>query len=310
MKQERFDTILDAADGVQDLKQALILFAQMEMPERDFAANTREAYQRDLADLIQFLKGRGVTQIRKAGLSDLKHYQAEMERRRYKPSTQERKIYAIKAFFKFLEAYELIDRNPASRLIPPKVPEHEVRVLSEEEYQRLRQVCQDHPRDAAVIELLLQTGMRVSEVAGLRTSDIALPEKITESGDHVGIVRVNRTGGKPENIPLNYKACRALKAWLEVRPEVGHEALFVTIRKTRLKERDIQRRVKKHMQEAGIEAASVQTIRHTAATHMLAKGVGPKNVKEILGHGSLTTTSKYLHLLPEQLRTEIQKGAL
>lgn len=310
MAQERLNTILEEAGTVEALSQGLSLFEHVEMPEQGFASNTREAYQRDLEDLVEFLRGRGVTQIKAVGLSDLKHYQAEMKRRRYKPSTRERKIYAIKAFFKFLEAYELIDRHPARRLIPPKVPEHEVRFLSEEEYQGLRQVCRDHPRDAAVIELLLQTGMRVSEVARLRRSDIALPELITEDHDHVGVVRVFRKGGKSEYVALNHKACRALKAWLEVRPEVGHDALFVTIRKTRLKERDIQRRVKRHMQTAGIEAASVQTIRHTAATHMLAKGVDLKNVKEMLGHGSLTTTSKYLHLLPEQLRMEIQRGAL
>jgi site-specific recombinase XerD len=123
-------------------------------------------------------------------------------------------------------------------------------------------VCSHHPRDAAVIEVLLQTGMRLSELAKLTLDDVEIPKRITRDPDNTGSVRVTRKGRKTQVIPLNYKACQALDAYLKIRPEVDHEALFVTKFKEPMSPRAIQYRVQKYFKEAGIKGAAVHTLRH------------------------------------------------
>jgi site-specific recombinase XerD len=124
-------------------------------------------------------------------------------------------------------------------------------------------VCSHHPGDAAIIEALLTTAMRLSELAKLTLSDVEIPKRITRDPDNTGSVRVTRKGRKTQLIPLNYKACQALDAYLKIRPEVDHEALFVTKFKEPMSPRAIQYRVQKYFIEAGIKGASVHTLRHT-----------------------------------------------
>jgi site-specific recombinase XerD len=94
------------------------------------------------------------------------------------------------------------------------------------DYQRLLRECSHKPRDAAVIEVFLQTGIRLSELAKLQLTDVEIPKRITPDPDNMGSIRVKRKGGKTEYIPLNHKVCKAIAAYLLVRPEVGETALF------------------------------------------------------------------------------------
>jgi len=146
-------------------------------------------------------------------LAHLKAYLAVLEQRGLVPSSRRRRTYAVKTFFKFLDEYGLINNNVALRLIPPKVPRKEPRFLSESEYQALVRTCSHHPRDAAIMELLLRTGMRLSELVHLTIHDVELPKQITRDPDNVGILRVSRKGGNTDTVLLNYKACQALKTW-------------------------------------------------------------------------------------------------
>jgi site-specific recombinase XerD len=310
MNQQVLDSIMQEIGTVETLVQGLTLFETVGMPARNFSARTRKEYTGDLEDLVTFLEEWGITKLSQVGLANLESYQAEMDRRGYKASTRRRKTYAIKSFFRFLHRQEVLRDNVADRLIPPRVVRQEPRFLSKDEYQRLLRACSHNVRDAAVIELLLQTGMRLAELAGLRRSDVELPDRITRDKDNVGMVRVVRKGGKEDTIPLNYKACRALKNWLQVRPEVEHDGLFVTKFKSPLGPRDIQRLVKKYMEEAGIADASVHTLRHTMATHHVAQGTDLKTVQETLGHESLETTAIYVSLAKKAQREALQEHAL
>lgn len=98
-----------------------------------------------------------------------------MDQRGYEPSTRRRKTYAIKTFFTFLHQQGITLTNVADRTIPPSLKKQEPRFLSEDEYKRVLRVCSHNARDAAIIEVLLQTGMRLSELAGRKTTDIELP---------------------------------------------------------------------------------------------------------------------------------------
>lgn len=162
-----------------------------------------------------------------------------MDKRGYKSSTRNRKTYAIKSWFKFLCHQGVLAHNVSERMIPPRVVKAEPRFLSEAEYQRLLRACSHHPRDAAIIEVFLQTGMRLSELARLTLDDLELPAKITRDLDNMGTVRITRKGGKVDTIPLNYKACQSIASWLKVRPRVEHDALFVTKFRTPIGKRAI-----------------------------------------------------------------------
>jgi len=233
-----------------------------------------------------------------------------MDRRGYVSSTRNRKTQSIRILFQFLAFYGITERNLATELIPPRIQKQEPRFLTEAEYQRLLRVCSHNARDAAIIELFLQTGMRLAELAKLQLTDIDIPKRITPDPDNTGSVRVRRKGGKIDTIPLNHKACKALAAYLKVRIDAGYAALFLSQFKQPMSTRAIQQRVEKYLEEAGIEGASVHTLRHTMATHHVARGTDLKTVQETLGHASLATTTIYVSLAKNAQRKALQEHAL
>jgi site-specific recombinase XerD len=295
---------------IETLHQGLACFETVGMPARDLATRTRQEYTNDLTDLIGFLAKRGITRLKQVSLQDLENYQAEMDRRGYQASTRERKTYAIKSFFRFLHHHGIIVTNVASKLIPPRPKKPEPRFLSEDEYQRLLRACSHHPRDAAVIEVLLQTGMRLSELARLTIYEVEVPKRINREPDNTGTARVRRKGGKVDTIPLNYKACQALAAWMKVRPKVGHLSLFVTKFNTPMSKRAVQYTVGKYLQAAEIKNASVHTLRHTFGTHHALRGTDLKTIQETLGHADLSTTAIYVSLAKNAQRRALQQNAL
>lgn len=109
--------------------------------------------------------------------------------------------------------------------------------------------------------------MRLSELARLTIYDTEIPKRINQEPDNTGTVRVKRKGGKVDTIPLNYKACQALAAWLKVRPRVDHSAVSVTKFNTPMSKRAIQYTISKYLQAAEIKSASVHTLRRTFGTH-------------------------------------------
>jgi site-specific recombinase XerD len=158
--------------------------------------------------------------------------------------------------------------------------------------------------------VVIQTGMRLSELVQLTLSDLELPKRITRDIDSMGSVHVQRKGGNVERIPLNYKACQALATYLKVRPKVDHAGLFVTKFKTRMTARAIEYMVSKYLVECEIHHASVHTLRHTMATHHVARGTDIKTVQVTLGHASLATTIIYVSLSKHGQKKALQEHAL
>src|SRR5690242_12627522 len=201
---------LGATVDIQTIEQGIALFESDGMPAHNLSPQTRKHYRHDLLDLLTFLQNRGVSSLFDVSLRHLEAYQAEMDRRGYAPSTRNRKTHSIRSLFHFLHRLSITSHNIADQLIPPSVQKHEPRFLSEPEYQRLLRACSHKPRDAAMIEVFLQTGMRLSELAKLQLQDIEIPKRITPDPENMGYVRVRRKGGKTEYIPLNHKACKAV----------------------------------------------------------------------------------------------------
>lgn len=278
-------TLLEEIGTVETLSQALILYKRLGMQMSSKAKRTRVEYENDVADLVSFLAESGITRVDQVTLTHLKVYQVELERRGYKASTRNRKTYAIKGFFGFLHDYAVTRVDVSSELIPPVVERGEPRFLSEAEYTRLLDVAQDNVRDAAIIELFLQTGLRLSELVGLSVRDVTLGESAPPDRTSAGALRIKR-GGRQVTVPLNHKAQNALRKWLAAREPIQDTALFLTAAKKPMGKRAVQLILEKYLKEAGIEDASVQTLRHTMAVHHLAKGTPLKTLAEILGDSS------------------------
>jgi len=301
-------------NGQLNLINGLEQFAKVYMPARNFSIRTRQEYQHDLEDLAQFLRGKQILTWSVVGLRDLQHFMAELDRKKLAPSSRNRKTYAIKTFLGFLHQSGYIRSNPAAELIPPTIPQKERRFLREEEYLALLAQVHDS-RDRAILEVFLQTGLRLLELTQLAVSDLELPRRITKDPDNVGFLKVRRKRGKEVRLPLNWKACEAVAAWISERErwlgeESAEQALFVSKFKKAMTGRAIRFLVEKYLDRAGIEGASVHTLRHTMATHYLAKGGDLKSVQEMLGHESLETTQIYLGLAKKVQRRMVQDLAL
>lgn len=298
---------LPLQDGIRE-------FVQIYMPARNYALRTRKEYEDDMRDLAAFISEKNIASWTVVGLRDLQQYLAELDRRSLRASSRNRKAYAIKTFFGFLTQMGLVRENPAEELIPPTVSRKEPRFLRESEYQALRAQITD-TRDIAIVEVFLQTGITITELARLTVRDVQLPHIISQDSDEVGLVTVRRRRQREEVLPINWRAAEALKNWLSERREMLRlvapiDALFVSRVRKPLTIRAIRNMVKKYTEQAGIFEASVRTLRHTMATHYLAKGGDLKSVQEMLGHQSMQTTAIYLKTARRVKEQMVQKLAL
>jgi len=200
-----------------------------------------------------------------------------------------------------------IAANPANIVTPPQVEKKEPRVLTKEEYERLLAGVQ-RPRDRAIIQLLLQTGIRLSEIQRLIISDLNPPSRVTK--DSLGTRRILGKGRKTRTVLLNSKACEAMASWLHVRPQAQGDALFISSRHRPLSLRQFQYLVGKYLVQAGIRGGSVHTLRHTFATHHIEMGTDLVTVQEFLGHRSFDTTKLYIGLAKKRQAQHIQDHAL
>ena len=280
------------------------------MASRNLAARTRKEYGNDLRQLIEFLTKRGISKPAAVDLSALQSFLADLDRRGYTGVTRRRKTSSIKAFFGFLAQAELLNNDPCRQLIPPAREYKEPRFLTTQEYRELLRACSHETRDAAIIELILQTGIRLSEVARLAVHDIELPRRINRDPTNTGQISIRGKGRKQRRLPLNYKACRALKAWLGIRPDIQADGLFVTKFREPMGPRAIQRVVTKYLNAAAVKNASVHTLRHSFATHHVAKGTSLRTIQEALGHSDLKTTSIYISTAKQALKRDLQNHAL
>ena len=278
---------------------------------RNLAPLTRTNYASDLKHLSRYLTEQlGLTLIDQVQPRHLDGYLATLDAKGLKGSSRRRQVSTIRSLFTFLTQRGVLPASPAERLLPPEREREARRVLTEAEYKRLLGAVQHEARDGAIIELLLQTGIRQSECAGIRLADIQLPARISREVGNVGSLQVRGKGRKDRVVTLNYKACRAIKTYLAVRPKVDEEHLFLTKFEKPLGSRSIRNLVAKYLAEAGIAGASTHALRHTFATHHVKRGTKLDVVRQALGHESLATTSVYVGLAREVMDQELQQNAL
>jgi site-specific recombinase XerD len=278
----------------------------------NISRNTITAYVSDVRQFLEFIRSES-GDINSVNEGFLLRFLEHMTMKELKGSTKRRKIEAVKAFYNAMKKKGIIEENPIIGFSDmPKSSDGHMKVLSEMEYRSLRDVVRStnrhsNVRDYAILELALQTGLRVSEVCSLSLDDLELSTKAT-----VGYVTVRHgKGGKDRVVTLNEAAERSIKAYLAMRPKTATcDRLFLSNRLGPCNPVVIGAVFKGYMRRAGIDGASFHSLRHTFATHSLRKGTNIIVVQEALGHKSLTTTQKYLHFIREMMDEQLTKNAL
>ena len=302
--------------------------------ERNFSAHTIRSYASDLVQFVEFLTADGrpapataaasadaadgegaaradpdtVSQrLRQVTPVDLRRFLAILRRAEYSRSTIARKIATLRSFYKFLAREGVTDHNPVKAIRTPRQEKRLPKFLRPTEVERLLAAPDGDDlltlRDAAMLEVLYSTGVRVSELVGLDLEDI---DPIAE------VVRVRGKGRRERLAPLGSYALRALNRYLEARAAADvkdADAVFVNRHGRRLAARSVRRKLAKYLAEAGLDpSVSPHTLRHSFATHMLERGADLRAVQELLGHRSLSTTQIYTHVTASRLK-EIYESA-
>lgn len=269
--------------------------------EKGLAANTAFSYRRDLEAFLAFLAADHIPWNR-AREEDLGRFLRFQSRAGLSARTTARRLSALRSFFKFLVLDGHLERNPARTIVPPSMWRTLPKVLTMEEAEALMARPGDGDarglRDRAMLEVLYGAGLRVSELASLRTSDVNLDE---------GFLVCRGKGGKERLVPLGASARRAVALYRDgARPKLERgpvEALFLTRRGGAFTRQGVWKLVRGYAREAGLAGKmSPHTLRHSFATHLLERGADLRSVQLMLGHSEITTTQIYTHVSRDRLR--------
>lgn len=257
------------------------------------ASATILAYGKDIEQLVNYLKSLDKISSEEVTLEDLQAFMEKLLKEGYTAKSISRKTNSTKTFFKFLKVSGFISEDPASGLEHPKFENKPPRILSQTEYRALRDAARSDTRIFAIIELLLQTGIRIGELSKLRVEDVSFGENATlhvPSGE----------GTNERTIPLNKPAADAVQKYLEIRPKTQSHALFVTKTGRPLLIRNIRTAIDRYFKIAGIPEAKVNDLRHTWVAHQLQSGTSLVIISKLAGHKRLSTTERYLQFLQGQ----------
>ena len=269
--------------------------------ERNYSSHTLQAYEHDLHQFLDFLQSHRILSFESVDRANLRSYFRMLVEGGSGKRTVARKIASLRSFFKFLRRKGIVRSNPAISLVTPKPDKRLPVYLDEQAAERMLELpditTEEGQKEAAILELLYSTGIRVSELVNLNKKDVNFEN---------GTVRVRGKGRKERIVPFGEKASRAIKRYLRTR--IGSEGsletpLFLGTRGNRTYPVAIARLVKRYIgQISEIEKKSPHVIRHSFATHMLNRGADLRAVKELLGHESLSTTQVYTHVSTERMK--------
>jgi len=270
--------------------------------ERGLAANTQEAYRRDLFRFRDFLRQAGIA-LEELQEAELSAYLYHLRRQGLSPRSLGRAISCLRGFFRFCLEEGALKIDPTSMLQAPRFRPHLPETLSLEEVERLLQAPSGKSprslRDKAMLEVLYATGIRVSELVGLPLHAVDLV---------VGYVRCVGKGSKERIVPLGSSALEHLKRYLEFsRPRLlGNRLspyLFVGRRGRPLSRQCFWGLIRRYATQAGIaRRVSPHILRHSFATHLLQRGADIRSVQMMLGHSDISTTQIYTHVAREWLK--------
>lgn len=272
--------------------------------ERGLSINTRKAYADDIGQFLSFLDQKGVSSLNQVSRKQVLDHLMTMKTKAMSTNSISRHLVSIKIFFRYLQQEGLLDKNVTDTMDSPKLWKILPDTLSEKEVGLLL----DAPdlrkplgvRDRAILEIFYASGLRVSELANLKISDLHIEE---------GYIRVIGKGRKERVIPVAKNSSDLLARYLEeVRPllcENQHvQNVFVTRRESGLCRQRLWQIIKKYTKEAGImKNVTPHTLRHSFASHLLQNGAPLRVIQEMLGHADIATTQIYTHVDPNRLKS-------
>jgi integrase/recombinase XerD len=266
--------------------------------EKGLSANTLQSYARDVAKLERWA-GKHGKQVEQLERKDLREWIARMSRDGLAPSSVSRAVSAARGFFRFLMLDGHIKRHPAEDIHTPQRHSYLPRFLSEEEIEMLLSApdvsTDEGIRDRALLELTYASGLRVSELVGLQTSDLDI---------HAGLVACHGKGNKQRCVPIGKSAIHWVRQYLRVRRRLGNETKpHLFLHKGRaLTRHNAWTIIKTHAARAGVPDISPHTLRHSFATHLLQRGADSRSVQALLGHSDISTTQIYTHITDLHMR--------
>lgn len=270
--------------------------------ERGLSGNTLKAYRSDLVGLSVYLKSQG-TRLDAASRADLLGYLARQVSSGMKSRTAARKLSSIRRFYRYLLKQGLVAEDPVARIDNPKLNRPLPKALTETEVSNLMESPDTGTplglRDRAMLEVLYATGLRVSELVGLRCDQVGLRQ---------GLVRIVGKGDRERLVPLGDEAQHWLERYQEeARPELLNggtsDALFVTRRRHGMTRQAFWYVIRRYARATGIDKPlSPHVLRHSFATHLLNRGADLRVVQMLLGHRDLTTTQIYTQVAREGLK--------
>lgn len=255
------------------------------------ASATILAYGKDIDQLVEALKKTGKEQVGDVSAADLQSFMDQLQKEGYTAKSISRKTNSTKTFFKFLKGLGAIEENPATTIEHPKFENKPPRILSKVEYRALRDAARGDVRIFAIIEVLLQTGIRIGELANLKVEDVHLED------ENPTLYVAPNEGSVERTIPMNKPAVEAVSKYLQVRPQASSKALFVTKTGRALLVRNIRTAIDRYFRLAGIKGAKVNDLRHTWVAHHLAAGTSLVLISKLAGHKRVSTTERYLQFV-------------
>ncbi len=244
------------------------------------------AYRSDLEQMVDFLTKKSKVTPDQVQSSDLDSFRDTLLADKYTPKSVSRKLNAVKTFFRWLIDQNLITSDPSATVAHPKIESTLPKFLNQLEYRALRDVVRTDVRIAAIVELILQTGLRISEVASLKLENA--------KGDSL-IIQAYAT--QPQRtIPLNKPSKDVLDAYIKVRPKADSPYVFISKNGKPLAVRNIRASIARYMQRAELPTYSVNDLRTTFMVENLKNGVDIVLLSQVSGHKRLSTTERYLEL--------------
>lgn len=267
---------------------------QYQQQIQHLSAQTRRNYQRDLQIICDYCEQAGINDWPQLDIHTVRGFVSARHRQGIGGKTLQRNLSSLRSFVRFLLDEGVLKQDPTRGVQVPKSPRRLPATLDADQARQLMEIPGDDPltrRDRAMLELFYSSGLRLSELAGLDCAQLDLAD---------AVVTVTGKGRKQRTLPLGSHACRALRAWLQVRGQWAapdEQGVFVSRYGCRLSVRSIQQRLGDWAIRQGLpQHVHPHMLRHSFASHLLESSGDLRAVQELLGHADIGTTQIYTHL--------------
>lgn len=269
------------------LDSALSDFAA-NLAQKGKSTNTIVAYKGDINQLIKFLATQDISSVEGVTSASLENFKKDLMKNNYTAKSISRKLNSIKNFFSYLLSQGVVTFDPSGEIKHPKYENDIPKILKPLEYRSLRDACRNDVRSTAIVELMLQAGLRIKEIENLKLENIKDNEIFIESYE----------SHTSRSVPFNNSSKSALKKYLdEGRYTSKSKNVFVTKTGRHLLARNIRSLLNRYFDKADIKGVKVNDLRNTFIVFQLKSGVPIDVVSQVVGHKRISTTEKYLELI-------------